>query len=196
METIEFSPKTLAEIYCNSNAKGRQSIKNELGDKFSEILPVTERVKTFEDALAELGPDHEAVVTYDSIKWHLGEGNEDLAAYLKLRIITDALNEGWRPQFKNEERRWYPWYDLISKENYDDLSDERKSQVLLWGGAAGDGSRCGLAFADSSDAWSVSDAGVGSRLAFKSEELAEYAGRQFKEIYADFCFKPNVKNKD
>ena len=30
---------------------------------------------------------------------------------------------------------------------------------------------------------------IGSRLAFKSEELAEYAGKQFTDIYADFIFK-------
>jgi len=39
-------------------------------------------------------------------------------------------------------------------------------QVLLWGGRAGHGSRCGLAFATSDNAWSVSYAYVGSRLAY------------------------------
>ena len=31
---------------------------------------------------------------------------------------------------------------------------------------------------------------IGSRLAFKTRELAEYAGRQFVEIWADYVFKP------
>lgn len=39
-------------------------------------------------------------------------------------------------------------------------------QVLLWGGYASDGSRCGLAFAGSNTAWSSSLASVGSRLAY------------------------------
>lgn len=39
-------------------------------------------------------------------------------------------------------------------------------QVLLWGGAASNGSRCGLAFATSTGAWSYSASGVGSRLAY------------------------------
>ena len=30
---------------------------------------------------------------------------------------------------------------------------------------------------------------IASLLAFKSKELAEYAGKQFTEIYADFIFK-------
>jgi len=32
----------------------------------------------------------------------------------------------------------------------------------------------------------VSDTSVGSRLCFKSSELAEYAGRQFQDIYKEF----------
>ena len=39
-------------------------------------------------------------------------------------------------------------------------------QVLLWGGSATYGSRCGLAYAASHDAWSGSSAAVGSRLAY------------------------------
>ena len=31
---------------------------------------------------------------------------------------------------------------------------------------------------------------IGSRLAFKNRELAEYAGRQFIDIWADYVFKP------
>ena len=34
---------------------------------------------------------------------------------------------------------------------------------------------------------------IGSRLAFKSSELAKYAGEQFVEIWADYVFKPDEK---
>ena len=39
-------------------------------------------------------------------------------------------------------------------------------QLVLWGGNAYPGAYCGLAYADSSYAWSSSGAGVGSRLAY------------------------------
>ncbi len=39
-------------------------------------------------------------------------------------------------------------------------------QVLLWGGSANYGSRCGLAYANSDNAWSNSNAHIGSRLAY------------------------------
>ena len=48
-------------------------------------------------------------------------------------------------------------------------------------------SYAGLAFADSTDAPSASAAYVGSRLCLKSDTLAVYCGKQFINIWADFC---------
>lgn len=100
---------------------------------------VTERIKTFADACRELGSDHPFVKAYDGYVSHIHQhdmNDYDLVAYLQLRIITAALNEGWEPQFTKGERRWYFWYDLITKEQYDKLSAEDKSRVV------GRGVRC------------------------------------------------------
>lgn len=195
---VELGKDSIAVIYYNSNPDGKKAIREELGDKFSEILPVTKRIRTFEDAKAELGNGHEAVQAYNDLYWKLGATAKDILAYLKLRIITTALNEGWTPEFKEEEYRWYPWFKLYTQEEIDKMSDEEKEKIglLLWGGYANSGSLCGLAPAYSNYAWSYSYSGVGSRLALKTEELAMYAGRQFIEIYADFCFKPGEDKKE
>ena len=154
---------------------------------------VTERIKTFEDALNELevraaNGDNTAKMLYDD--WHnVTTDSDDLIAYLQLRIITAALNEGWEPQFTKGERRWYFWYDLITKEQYDKLSAEDRSRVVGRGGSYAF-AYFGLVYAGAHNASSSSYTISGSRLAFKSEKLAAYAGRQFAEIYADFCFKP------
>lgn len=153
---------------------------------------VTERIKTFSDACRELGSDHPFVKAYDGYVSHIHQhdmNDYDLVAYLQLRIITAALNEGWEPQFTKGERRWYFWYDLITKEQYDKLSAEDKSRVV---GRGGNNAYAyyGLVYALATSASSSSYTSFGSRLAFKSEKLASYAGRQFAEIYADFCFKP------
>lgn len=196
---IKFNATQVAAIYNGGNLEARAIIKEALGDKFSTVLPIMERVKTFEDACKELGDDNKLVRAYNSVKYGYSisqEEHPDLIAYLKLRIITAALNEGWEPQFTEDERRWYGWYDIIRKDDYDNLSEEEKKNVLLWGGYAYHGSPCGLASATSDNAWSVSYANVGSRLAFKSAELAEYAAKQFVKIYADFCFIPSSDKKD
>ena len=158
---------------------------------------VTERIKTFADACCALGSNHPSVKAYDGYVSHIHQhdmDDHDLVAYLQLRIITEALNEGWRPQFTKGERRWYFWYDLITKEQYDKLSAEDKSRVVGRGGVNAS-AHCGLVCAVASSASSYSSASYGSRLAFKSEKLAAYAGRQFAEIYADFCFKPKSEEK-
>ena len=116
MEAIQFNKETLVAVYGNCNAVGRKAIKEQLGERLSEILPVTDRVKTFNDAVEELGEEHEAVKAYRAVEWYLRNQMSDIKAYLQLRIITAALNEGWEPQFVEGERRWYGWYDLISKD--------------------------------------------------------------------------------
>ncbi len=158
---------------------------------------VTERIKTFADACRELGSEHPFVKAYNGYLSHIHQhdmNDYDLVAYLQLRIITAALNEGWEPQFTKGERRWYFWYDLITKEQYDKLSDKDKSRVVGRGGYGAD-ANFGLGFASAVHASSGSGTVFGSRLAFKSEKLAAYAGRQFAEIYADFCFKPKEVGK-
>lgn len=191
MEAIQFNKETLVAVYGNCNAVGRKAIKEQLGERLSEILPVTDRVKTFNDAVEELGEEHEAVKAYRAVEWYLRNQMSDIKAYLQLRIITAALNEGWEPQFVEGERRWYGWYDLISKEDYEALSDEEKSRCV--GRSSGDASAGGgLVCSSAVGASSSSGAGNSSRLAFKSEKLAEYAAKQFIEIYADLCFIPKA----
>lgn len=172
-----------------------------LGEDFCVAKDIKDRVKTFEDACRELGNDHPLVIQYKLYNEQM-KGNfdymEDLTSYFKLRIITAALNEGWEPQFTKDEYRWYPWYNLYTQEEIDRMDEDEKKEVglLLWGGSAADGSPCGLAYATSNRAWSVSFSTFGSRLAFKSEELATYAGKQFIKIYANFCFKPENTQND
>lgn len=151
--------------------------------------PVTERVKTFEDAVRELGEEHPLVK-----EWHLGDGlSADLEAYLKLRIIVAALNEGWKPKFTTDEYRYFPWFVLYTEEEYNNLSDDDKSRVVLrsdYGSGAYGGVACVGAVFGSSGTYSS----YGSRLAFKNSDLAKYAGKQFIEIYADFVFKPKCES--
>lgn len=191
MEAIQFNKETLVAVYGNCNAVGRKAIKEQLGERLSEILPVTDRVKTFNDAIEELGEEHEAVKAYRAVEWYLRNQMSDIKAYLQLRIITAALNEGWEPQFVKGEYRWYGWYDLISKEDYEALSDEEKSRCVGRSNINANANG-GLVCSGAYNASSCSGANDGSRLAFKSEKLAEYAAKQFIEIYADFCFIPKA----
>lgn len=158
-------------------------------EETKDTRPVTERVKTFEDACRELGENHPFIRSFNGYVRNIHEENKndaDILAYLKLRIICAALNEGWEPKFIKYEYRYYPWFYLYTKEEIEDMDEEDRKQLVLWGGVAAYGANCGLAFADSNHAWSNSDTSVGSRLAVKTRELAIYFGKQFTDIWADF----------
>ena len=151
--------------------------------------PVTERVKTFEDAVRELGDEHPFVK-----EWHLGDGlSADLEAYLKLRIIAAALNEGWEPKFTTDEYRYFPWFVLYTEEEYNELSDEDKSRVVRRSDNNAN-TNGGVAYVVANYDSSLTYSYYGSRLAFKNSDLAKYAGKQFIEIYADFVFKPKCES--
>lgn len=151
--------------------------------------PITERVKNFEDAYLELGEDHPFVLSYlNAIAFNpiVTEDNRDILAYLKLRIITAALNEGWEPQFTENEERWFPWFTLWTEEELSEKSDEWKADRHLISTGDYSGDYAGFAFSVSADAPSDTAADFGSRLCFKSEALATYCGKQFISLWADF----------
>ena len=151
---------------------------------------VRDRIKTFDDACAELGDAHPFVTQYRLISgaYEEKEGTDDIIAYLKLRIICAALNEGWEPTFANEEYRWYPWFVIYTKDELVRMSEEKRRRVVYRGyySAYAYG---GVSYAIANFDASYASTSVGSRLAFKSKELAEYAAKQFIDIYADYCFK-------
>lgn len=164
-------------------------------EEAKEKKPVTERVKTFDDACKELGIDAEEIQQ----QWQdAGITMLDEVAYQKLRIITAALNEGWEPEFKEDEYRYYPYCILYTKAEIEQKDDEWKDEynLQLWrgGGYSGHGASCGLAFAYSYVAWSSAIANVSARLAHKTEELAIYSGKQFTELWANYYTGKEVQS--
>lgn len=164
-------------------------------EEAKEKKPVTERVKTFDDACKELGIDAEAIQQ----QWQdAGITMLDEVAYQKLRIITAALNEGWEPEFKKDEYRYYPYCILYTKAEIEQKDDEWKDEynLQLWfgGGASYGGAICGLASAPSNSAWSTAFATLSARLAHKTEELAIYSGKQFTELWANYYTGKEVQS--
>ena len=149
---------------------------------------VMERVKTFDDALKELGDDNQLVKEYYE-RWQLvgdKDVSKDYVAYLKLRIVCAALNEGWEPQFTKDEKRYYPWFWLYTKEEIDEMSADDRTELNMKSTDGYQTEYAGFAYALSLCAPSHSYSGFGSRLCLKSDALAKYCGRQFTDIWEDF----------
>lgn len=144
--------------------------------------PVTDRVKTFADALREVG------IKESAEEWEkkYADLEKDVVAYMKLCIIADALNEGWKQNF---ERKFgiifFPLFFSYSKEDYSKMNEDEKSKVIIR--SYNDSI---IAFrireSTSNSNFGISSVSIGIKFVFKTNELAEYAGRQFIEIWADY----------
>jgi hypothetical protein len=152
METLEIQKNRAIEAHENAKSSGRKLLEDLFGKKTFQ-KKVTDRIKDFDDVLIELN--------MDPVAFHLGLTNypADEAAYCKLKLIVQVLNEGWKPDYNDSsEFKYYPWFEWRSG--------------------------FGFAFGD----WTHSDTLTphGARLCFKTSELAEYAGKQFEGIYREF----------
>ena len=118
---------------------------------------ITKRVKTYADACAVLGIEP----MNEAVLVKLGFTNDEIA-YRKLKTIAEALNEGWRPDWANtNEYKYWPWFVY-------------------------DTATAGFSCATTPYAASHTTAYVGSRLCYKTRELAAYAGRKFAGLYNEF----------
>ncbi|MDD3079117.1 MAG: hypothetical protein PHH37_08435 [Paludibacter sp.] len=133
-------------------------IKEILEDTFGKEFfsgEITDRIKTYEDACMEIGEQH-----IDENKLINPLLSIDEILLRKIKTITKALNEGWKPDWNDSsQRKWFPWFRMSS------------------GGFVFGGADFGL---------SCAGAGYASRLCFKNKELAEYAGKQFTKLYSDY----------
>lgn len=84
----------------------------------AEQVNITDRVKTFDDALKiyinKVGPISS---THKSLLEYSGTDKEMLAAqaFAQMSIIRTVLNEGWTPDWTNSgQYKYYPWFDMSS----------------------------------------------------------------------------------
>lgn len=186
----------LFKILTNYPQISKEQVINEMTKAFGEEAlksqDIKERIKTFEDAVNAIGEDHPLVAQYKTINsaFKEADNNLHLFAYTRLAIIAEALNEGWRPEYTEDEYRYYPWFGLYTQEEYDDMDDEDKECCRFVGRSYVSAyAYGGLVYANAYSGSANSGADIGSRLAFKSRELAIYCGKQFIEIWINYLFK-------
>ena len=179
----------LTAVYTQLNDEQKAVLNDIFGEYTFKPKDIRDRVKTFEDACTVLGIDPD-----EWKKRHL-KFDKDVLAYLKLRVIAEALNEGWYPKFTEHESRYYPWFYIITKEEYDNLSAEKKRRCV--GRAVSNANaHGGLVYASANHASSSSYPFYGARLAFSNYDLAVYAGTQFIDIWADFVLEIRDENSN
>jgi len=118
-----------------------------------------ENIKSFDDAVKVTG--RPTTPDFSNVPEDLREFFE---AQYQILVITEALNEGWKPDWDNSnEAKYYPWF--------------QKSVSS------------GFVFGSAYFSYSYANAGYGSRLCFKTRALAKYAGEQFIDIWNKILLK-------
>lgn len=113
----------------------------------------TQRVASFEEACALTGKPE--IIDLSAFPEEL---REYMYAQYKMCVIAEALNGEWKADWNNEDQNKYvPWF-------YNKASS-------------------GFVFHDALYCYSIAYAGDASRLCFKDSETAEYAGKQFLDIW-------------
>lgn len=127
--------------------------KLELEELFPELkynnMENYKQIKTYEDALKVLGKEdfnHENLYPRE-------------IARRKLEIIIEALNEGWKPDWKNySQLKWYPYFHESS-----------------------DSIKCTISINSPTNTTTY----INTHLCCKDEKTADYAGRQFLDLYQE-----------
>ena len=118
------------------------------------------KIKTFNDACKAL----KLKPTLPNVSALPKKHQKALLAHYQLIIIAEALNEGWQPNWNNGESKYYPWFEIKANEKNPSGFGFSTTHCVYW-----------RTLAD-----------VGSRLCFKSNKLALYAGKQFEKLYKDY----------
>ena len=179
-------PDNQAELFAEKLSALIKECGGNIGDKevdlYDTSVPIWERIKTIEDAIAYTGmtlPDN------------IGELPLDVQAMLKLRIICAAYNElkadqlDQFPKFTIGEYRYYPLFYLYTQEEIDAMNEENRSRVLGRSYSSAY-AYAGVAFSHTSSASSYSYAYYGGRLCFKTEKLASECGKRFLKLWGQF----------
>lgn len=184
---MEIKKENLVAAYNTADDSGKKMLQALFPEaqfetpQTADNRPVTERIKTFADAAKAVGIN-------DPEDWEDGYSDvePDILAYFKLRIIVQALNEGWKPQFTTEEWRYYPWFWLYTEQEIEDMDEDEKNDRRMMNTGDYVTDYAGFACALSAYVPSATYAVIGSRLCLKTPELATYCGKQFIGIWADY----------
>ena len=118
-------------------------------------------IKSFEDACVSLGIQPAVPDFSNTPEQH----RKAFEAHYKLVIIAEALNQGWQPNWSDPHQlKYYPWFEVKANED----------------------NPAGFGFWYTDYDCDLTRTAVGSRLCFKSSELALYAGKQFEDLSKEY----------
>ncbi len=152
-------------------------------------------IKTYEDACEALEENpilsenrEKALCAEFPDHWdYRQEMPKHIIALMKLETISRALwgrNFQPKPDGKGSQILWYPWFALYTQDEINRMDDDQRGALLA--ATAGYGTGAGFGCLHAYLRSSYSAAYLGFRLCQETEEKAEYFGKQFIQIWADY----------
>ena len=191
MNEITINKEKVAEAYQNASAETKEALKalfgNEIEFKRKPTLDDYTTIKTYEDACEALGAG--SVLNEPNPVMYLC-GREykvppHIIALMKLETISRALwGRTWepKPDAEGSNNFYYPTFTLYTQQEIEDM-DERKS---LLSASANNSKTAGFGCLYIASSSSYDSAGISSRLYQEDSEKAEYFGKQFLELWAEY----------
>ena len=188
------------EVEAALKAAKSQEVKDVLAALFCKPenkpnLDDYKSIKTYEDACVALGckPMNFDTLVMVELSADPNVGSipikmpGHIKALIKLETISRALwGKNWEPKPDADGSKvfWWPWFYLYTQAEIDRMSDEKKGALL--GGNAIYGAYAGFGYLYTIHRSSSANTILGFRLCQETEEKAEYFGRQFKELWAEY----------
>ena len=153
-------------------------------------MDITDKIKTFDDACKAIGLAGPEALPELLQEKYAAIVPSHIKAQLKLEIITLALNEGWQHIPDGKHWAYWPWFCLYTAGEIADMGKKGAEERAMINATDVSDVFSGLGYATSNSARSYSSAYIGSRLAYKSRELARYSGKQFIELWKEAYLIP------
>lgn len=170
MEKIEVKKKNLEAAYKVASANTKEVLVTLFGE--GAVKPEKpnysdyHNIKTMDDVFAATGVDKE------EFEQKIADLPEDVQAYMLLRLIRQALNPTWKPNWADtDEWKYFPYFSI---------------EIPAGVGGASSGVLLGVSVLYSTNVASTSHASCGGALASENREIAIWFGEHFAEIWKGY----------
>ena len=196
MNELTINKDKLAEVYQNASAETKEALKSLFGDESNFIdkpkpnLDDYTTIKTYEDACEALG----MVPMLNQSDYELTDDNgymvyfpPHIIALMKLETISRALwGRTWKPEpdADGSKQFYFPVFALYTQSEIDNMDEEKRGGLLS--ACANSGAISGYGCLGTTYRSSGATAYSGFRLCQETSEKAEYFGKQFLELWAEY----------
>ena len=195
MNELTISKEQVAEVYQNASAETKKALKALFGDESNFIckpkptLDDYTTIRSYEDACEALGEEPlpyepNPIMNLYGVEY---EVEPHIIALMKLETISRALwGRTWKPEPDADGTKWYyyPLFALYTQSEIDNMDEEKRGGLLSADATYGAGAGFGCLYTNYRSSGATADDGF--RLCQETSEKAEYFGKQFLELWAEY----------